>query len=131
MSISGAHPLNVDMFFTFVEDRPMPKGQYLGEFELYVLGALARLGADAYGMTVRREIEDRAGRPVAIGAVYATLDRLARKGLVSFSISDPLPVPGGRARKHAHLTAEGRRALDHSMRMLARMLPIEAAGGRR
>jgi hypothetical protein len=75
----------------------MPKGQYLGEFELYVLSALARLGADAYGMTVRREIEERAGRSVAIGAVYATLDRLAEKGLVSFTISDPLPVPGGRA----------------------------------
>lgn len=108
----------------------MPKGQYLGEFELYVLSALARLGADAYGMTVRREIEERAGRPVAIGAVYATLDRLAEKGLVSFSISDPLPVPGGRARKHAKLTAEGRRTLEHSTRMLARMLPSLAAGRR-
>jgi PadR family transcriptional regulator PadR len=105
----------------------MPKGQYLGEFELYVLSALARLGNDAYGMTVRREIEERAGRAVAIGAVYATLDRLAEKGLVSFSISDPLPVPGGRARKHARLTPEGRRALDHSTKMLARMLPSLAA----
>ena len=109
----------------------MPKGQYLGEFELYVLSALARLGADAYGMTVRREIEERAGRSVAIGAVYATLDRLAEKGLVSFSISEPLPVPGGRARKHAALTAEGRRALAHSTRMLARMLPLGSGGGRR
>ena len=112
----------------------MPKGQYLGEFELYVLGALARLGSGAYGMTVRREIEERAGRSVAIGAVYATLDRLAEKGLVSFSISEPLPVPGGRARKHAALTAEGRRALDYSTRMLARMLPGDlsrASGGRR
>lgn len=109
----------------------MPKGRYLGEFELYVLGALARLGDDAYGMTVRREIEDRAGRPVAIGAVYATLDRLAEKGLVTFTLSDPLPVPGGRARKYARLTAEGRRALAHSTRMLARMLPMAEAGGRR
>lgn len=108
----------------------MPKGQYLGEFELYVLSALVRLGNDAYGMTVRREIEERAGRSVAIGAVYATLDRLAEKGLVSFSVSEPLPVPGGRARKHARLTPEGRRTLDESTKMLARMLPSLAAGKR-
>lgn len=109
----------------------MPKGQYLGEFELYVLSALALLGREAYGMTVRREIEERAGRDVAIGAVYATLERLADKGLVSFSVSDPLPVPGGRARKHAHLTTAGRRALESSTRMLARMLPLDASGGRK
>jgi|SRR5690606_29852771 DNA-binding PadR family transcriptional regulator len=101
----------------------MPKGSYLGEFELYVLSAIVRLAEDAYGMTICREIEDRAGRPVAIGAVYATLERLADKGLVVFDISDPLPVPGGRSRKFARLTPEGRRMLEHSTAMLARMLP--------
>lgn len=101
----------------------MPKGSYLGEFELYVMGAIVRLGEDAYGMTICREIESRAGRPVAIGAVYATLERLAEKGLVVFEISDPLPIPGGRSRKFARLTPEGRRTLDHSAAMLARMLP--------
>jgi len=101
----------------------MGKGQYLGEFELYVMAALARLGDDAYGMTIRREIESRAGRSVAIGAVYATLARLAAKGYVRFRISDPLPIPGGRSRKHAALTAAGRRALAQSTSMLTRMLP--------
>ena len=52
----------------------MPKGDFLAEFELYLMLALSRLGDDAYGVTLRREIEDRAGRPVSIGAVYATLD---------------------------------------------------------
>ena len=109
----------------------MPKGRYLGEFELYVMSALAHMGNEAYGMTIRREIEARANRPVAIGAVYATLSRLADKGLVAFSVSEPLPVPGGRARKHARLTAEGRRTLEHSTNMLARMLPRLAEGRRR
>jgi DNA-binding PadR family transcriptional regulator len=109
----------------------MPKGQYLAEFELYVMGALARLGHEAYGVTIQREIEARSGCAVAIGAVYATLSRLEEKGFVVFHISDPRPVQGGRARKHAHLTAEGRRALHHSTAMLRRMLPELSSGGRR
>lgn len=47
--------------------------------------AVLRTGGDAYGMAVRREIERVAGRDVAIGAVYATLDRLEAKGLVDSS----------------------------------------------
>ena len=110
----------------------MPKGQYLGEFELYVMSALALLGDEAYGVTIRQEIERRSGRRVAIGSVYATLARLADKGLVAFRVSDPLPVQGGRARKHARLTASGRRALQHSTAMLARMIPaLAGSGGRR
>ena len=101
----------------------MGKGQYLGEFELYVMAALARLGDEAYGMTIRREIEERSGRSVAIGAVYATLARLAEKGYVRFRVSEPRPVQGGRSRKHARLTPTGLRALTHSTSMLVRMLP--------
>jgi PadR family transcriptional regulator PadR len=112
----------------------MPKGQFLGEFELYVMGALARLGDEAYGVTIRQEIESQCGRTVAIGAVYATLSRLFDKGYVSFRVSEPLPVPGGRAKKHAKLTAEGRQALAHSTAMLRRILPAlapRANGGRK
>jgi DNA-binding PadR family transcriptional regulator len=101
----------------------MPKGRYLGEFELYVMGAIARLGNDAYGMAISREIESRTGRTVAIGAVYATLARLQDKGLVALTTTDPLPQPGGRARRLARLTAEGRRALSHTTAMLAGILP--------
>ena len=62
---------------------------------------------DAYGMNVRREIEARAGREVAIGAVYATLDRLEAKGLIA---SARVPGDGGSRRVFA-LTAAGSRAL--------------------
>ena len=115
-------PAELAHFFPFVYDRAMPKGDHLGEFELYVLAALLRLGDDAYGVTIRQEIEGRTGRPASIGAVYATLGRLADKGLVTFWISDPLPVPGGRARKHARVTPAGRRALRTSTRALASLL---------
>ena len=65
------------------------KGDFLGEFEQLVLLALLRLGDEAYGMTVRREIEERAARDVSIGAVYATLDRLEEKGLVKSRLGEP------------------------------------------
>jgi DNA-binding PadR family transcriptional regulator len=100
----------------------MPKGTFLAEFELYVMLALARLDDSAYGVTIRKEIETRTGRPVSIGAVYATLGRLGDKGLVKFHTSDPLPVKGGRSRKYYELTTKGRSALAHSATMLGRML---------
>jgi PadR family transcriptional regulator, regulatory protein PadR len=100
----------------------MPKGDFVGEFELYVMLALAHLGDDAYGVTIRREIEARTRRTIAIGAVYATLARLEEKGLVQFRVSDPQPVQGGRARKYFTLTGPGTRALRHSTAMLARMM---------
>lgn len=100
----------------------MSKGRFLAEFELYLMLAVARLGDDAYGVTIRREIEQRTGRPVSIGAVYATLGRLADKGLVAFKESEPLPVQGGRSRKYFRLTAEGKKSLEHSARMLERMM---------
>ena len=110
----------------------MPKGSFLGEFELYVLGALVRLGDEAYGVTIRQEITRQCRREVAIGAVYATLSRLEAKGYLTFTVSDPTPVPGGRAKKYARITPEGRRALQHATAMLQRILPgLAADGGRR
>lgn len=105
---------------------------FLAEFELYVMLAAARLGEEAYGLAIRREIEARTGRPVSVGALYATLARLGGKGLMEFEESQPLPVPGGRARKLCRLTAEGREALAHSTEMLMRMMKgvhLEAGGG--
>lgn len=100
----------------------MPKGKHLAEFEQYVLLSLLRLADGAYGAAVRRDIEDNTGRPVSIGAVYATLGRLADKGLVNSRLSAPEPVPGGRSRKVFQLTTEGDEALRHTVRMLNRMM---------
>ena len=95
----------------------MGRGDYLGEFEQIVLLATARLDNEAYGMKIRREIEARTGRHVAIGAVYATLDRLAAKRLVASRHDDS----GGRAKRFFGLTPTGVEALEESRAMHARM----------
>jgi DNA-binding PadR family transcriptional regulator len=88
--------------------------QQLGEFEQLVLFSLLRLGPDAYGATIRREIEGRTGRQLAISAVYVTLERLEVKGLVQSRIGEPTPERGGRRRKHYDLRPAGRRAAAHA-----------------
>jgi len=105
----------------------MPKGDFLGEFEIYVLLALSQLDDRAYGNAIRREIEGRTGREIAVGAVYATLGRLEDKGLVRHRLSAVDPVPGGRARKVFRLTDAGGRALRHSTTMLVRMMGLDDA----
>lgn len=114
-------------------------GEFLGAFEQFVLLALLRLGDQAYGMTVRREIEARTGRAVSLGAVYATLDRLEQKGLVrSFSVSAAeIPARGGRARRYFRVEASGEAALQRALEALDRLradlpgLAVDGPGGLR
>lgn len=105
----------------------MSQGDYLGEFEQIVLLALVRLGEDAYGASVRREIAERTGRDVSTGAVYATLDRLETKGLVSSAMGEPTAERGGRAKRHFRITSPGEHSLKRSQRAFARMLDGLAA----
>lgn len=99
----------------------MPKGEYLGEFEQLVILALLRLGENAYGMTVRRELEETAQRAVTLGSVYATLDRLEEKGLVRSRHSDPDPSRGGHPRRYFKVEPVGEQALARSREMMQRM----------
>jgi DNA-binding PadR family transcriptional regulator len=93
----------------------------LNDTEQLVLLALLRLGDDAYGVPVRAEIEARSGRSVSLAAVYATLDRLERRGFVEPWLSEPLPERGGRARKHFVITPAGARALRDARAVMERM----------
>jgi DNA-binding PadR family transcriptional regulator len=93
----------------------------LGEFEQLVLLAVLRLGANAYGATIRREIETRTGRELSISAVYTTLQRLEQKGLVRSRIGEPLPERGGRRRKYVELLPAGARALKVAYSAIAGM----------
>jgi DNA-binding PadR family transcriptional regulator len=95
----------------------MGRGDYLGEFEQIVLLAVARSEDEAYGMGIRREIEARSGRPVTIGAVYATLDRLTAKGLLQARDEST----AGRARRFFAITPAGIDALEASRDLQARM----------
>lgn len=100
----------------------MGKNKYLGEFELVVLATLVRLGADAYGMTIRREIEKKTGRSVSIGSLYATLRRLTSKGYVSAALGEPSPERGGRAKRYFRLEAAGAEALERSRELFLSVL---------
>lgn len=102
----------------------MGKGNYLGEFEQVVLLALLQLGDEAYGMTIRRAIEEQTERHVAIGAIYATLERLERKALVRSELMDPTPVRGGRAKRFYRLVPKGADALRRSREMLTKMWEV-------
>jgi DNA-binding PadR family transcriptional regulator len=82
-----------------------------GQFEQGVLVAVAHLGADAYGRAVLAEVSRRLRRNVSAGAVYATLDRLEAKALISSRLAPGTAIRGGRARRYFALTAAGVRAL--------------------
>jgi PadR family transcriptional regulator, regulatory protein PadR len=94
---------------------------YLGEFEQIVLLAVLRLGDKAYGVPIRAEIENRAGRKVTVGALYATLDRLEAKGLVYSWFADPTAQRGGRSKRFFKLQAAGVEALSGSKAVFDRM----------
>jgi DNA-binding PadR family transcriptional regulator len=111
----------------------MSRRDSLGEFEQSVLLAIAHLGDAAYGVSVRREIEERTRRSVAVGALYTALDRLEQKGYVTSTMSDPTPERGGRSRRYFRLRAAGAMALKQSRAMLDRMwegLPPQALKGK-
>jgi PadR family transcriptional regulator, regulatory protein PadR len=109
------------IWFLFYCVKQMPRGELLGSLEYIVLLALIRLKSNAYGMTVRREIEERTGRNISIGAVYTTLDRLQTKGYVSSIVGEPTAERGGRAKRLFQIEADGERALRASREAIRKM----------
>jgi len=94
----------------------------LGDFEQRILFALVRLGADAYGVSIRGEIEARTGRAVSAGALYTALDRLETRGLVSSRLGNPTPERGGKRKRLYTVQPAGERALAEvyeSLRLMA------------
>ena len=97
----------------------------IGQFEQLVLTAILRCGRQAYGVKVHESVEMLSGaRSVALGAVYATLDRLEDKGLISSWLSDPTPERGGRSKRHYRLEASGERALRDSVQTARRICAV-------
>ena len=94
---------------------------YLGEFELLVLLAILRLGPDAYGVTIRDELERETSREVTLGAIYKTLGRLEQKGYVNIRVGAPTRERGGRRKKLYQLEPLGARALRQSLATLRRL----------
>ena len=103
----------------------------IGNFEQIVLTAIVRCGDDAYGVTIHEAAEELSGhKSIALGAVYATLDRLEDKNLISSWLSDPTPERGGRSKRHYKLEQDGARALRDSVLTARRICDaVEGAWG--
>lgn len=93
----------------------------LGEFEQLVLLAILRLRADAYGMRIRREIEERAGRATSIGALYSTLERMEQKGFIKSALGEATSERGGRAKRFFTVNPSGRQMLTRSLTAVGKM----------
>ena len=94
---------------------------HIGEFELMVMLVLLRLGDNAYGVPISQEIERQSGREVVLGSVYATLERLERKGFVSSHLGEPTPERGGRAKRYFRVTRKGLRAVRKTRQAFIRL----------
>jgi PadR family transcriptional regulator PadR len=79
----------------------------IGEFEYLLLTAAVRLGAEAYGAAIRREIENATGERCSIGALYTTLDRLQDKGFIESWMGEATAQRGGRAKRMVQVTRKG------------------------
>jgi PadR family transcriptional regulator PadR len=85
----------------------MKKASYLGELEHMILLAVLRLGEEAYGRSIREELESQVGRRVSRSVAYITLERMAEKGYLTPSMGNPSPRRGGKARRYYTLTSAG------------------------
>ncbi len=90
----------------------------MSNFELMILLALIRLGDNAYGVPISREIEERTGREAALGSVYAALGRLEQKGLVVSELGEATPERGGKAKRFFHVTGKGLKDVRETQRGL-------------
>jgi PadR family transcriptional regulator PadR len=85
--------------------------EHLGEFELIVLLAVLRLGDEAYGLTIRRELARHAHRTVSAGAVYTALARMEQRSLVESWLGEPTSERGGRAKRYYRVRPAGEQAV--------------------
>ncbi len=93
----------------------------LGTFEQAVLLAIVHLGEHAYGRAILNEAQSRLQRTLAAGAVYATLDRLEQKALISSRVDSGTAVRAGRPRRYYVVEKAGIRALNDSKAAVERM----------
>src|SRR5262245_24102917 len=83
----------------------------IGNFELMVLLAVAQVGDDAYGVPIANMLQEKSGRRVLLGSVYAALVRLEAKGFVASAMGDATAARGGKAKKYFRVTARGVREI--------------------
>lgn len=95
----------------------------LGSFEELVLRAILKCGANAYGNPIRKNLEESTGRTVTVGALYATLDRLKDKGLISYRVAEGGEEREGRPKRYYTLENTGRQALIDAENIRTSLIP--------
>jgi DNA-binding PadR family transcriptional regulator len=100
----------------------MRKHECLSEFDLMALLTIHRLKDDAYGVSLAQEMRVLAGRSVSVGSVYAALEKLEAKGLVTSRLGEASPERGGRAKRYFNLTGRGIRAMVETRDLLNDLL---------
>lgn len=99
----------------------MAKQGHLGDFELMVMLAVMRLRDNAYGIPISRVIEQESGREVALGSVYAALERLEARGYVTSHLGKPTAERGGRAKRYFRITPSGQGSVRETQQALIRL----------
>jgi PadR family transcriptional regulator, regulatory protein PadR len=105
--------------FYYIDE--MPRRNPIGNLDLIAMSALIRLGEEAYGVSISREIKETTGSEVALGTIYALLQRLEREGLVKSALGEATPERGGRAKRYFRITAKGLREVNQMRRALSKL----------
>lgn len=87
----------------------------IGELEETVLLTVAILYGDAYGYTIKNEIEARSNRSISLGALRTTLARLEEKGFLESELGEPTKIRGGKRKRYYTVTQAGKEALTQVM----------------
>jgi PadR family transcriptional regulator len=93
----------------------------LSNFGLMVMLAIIRIGDDAYGVSISKEIEATIGSEVQLGSVYDALTRLEAKGLIASALGEATPERGGRAKRHFRATSRGLRLVRETRQSLVKL----------
>lgn len=97
------------------------KQSYLGEFEHCVLLSIIHLQENAYGVTIRQYLKEAIGRDVTLGALYATIERLEKKGLITSWKGEVTPERGGKAKRMVKVTTAGQQQLKDTKKQFEAM----------
>ena len=90
------------------------KEYQLGEFEEVVLLTVAILHEDAYGVSIKQDIEERLGRKVSVSALQTALRRLEKKDFLRSEFGEATAVRGGKRKRYFKVTKTGKAAIDHA-----------------
>jgi len=87
----------------------------IGEFEEIVMLTVAVLFQDAYGVAIKKDIEQRSKRSVSLGAMRTALKRLEKKGFLKSAFGEATAVRGGKRKRFFKVTPYGRKVLEETM----------------